>query len=63
MPYYRLYCVDNNGRFYRCDDFNADTDELAIAVALGLRGGDAAELWQQGRMVRSVAAEQIEQHG
>jgi hypothetical protein len=63
MPYYRLYCVDNHGRFYRCDDFNADTDELAIATALGLRGVDAAELWQQGRMVHSFAAEQIEQNG
>jgi hypothetical protein len=63
MPYYRLYCVDKAGSFYRCDDFNAGSDELAIEMAKQLRGTDLAELWQQGRMVHSFAAEQIEQNG
>jgi hypothetical protein len=61
MPYYRLYCVDKNGRFYRCEDFNADSDQLAIERAVEMRGADAAELWQQARMVCSFSVDHVEE--
>ncbi len=63
MPYYRLYCIDAAGRFFHCDDFDADSDAEAVQKATDLRGEDAAELWQQGRLVHSFAAETIEQRG
>ncbi len=53
MPYYRLYCLNEAGRFYTCDEIDAPDDADAIRQAEELRPGVAAELWQQGRKVHT----------
>jgi len=53
MSYYRLYCINAAGGFFRCEEFEASDDAAAIGQALTLRGATAAELWQQGRLVKS----------
>jgi hypothetical protein len=63
VPYYRLYCINSAGGFFRCEDFNADTDEQAIELADELRGNGAAELWQQTRKVHFFKVDQVKQRG
>jgi hypothetical protein len=53
MPYYRLYCVNDAGHFYHCDDFEAPGDEAAAQRALELRKDAAAELWSGTQLIKS----------
>ena len=52
MAYYQLNCLSDR-RIFRCEEFEAGTDEAAIRQALELRGVTAAELWCGGRKVSS----------
>ena len=53
---YRLYSIDQEGRFFRCEEFQALGDNDAIDAAKSLKGAPAAELWSGARMVTSFAA-------
>ena len=53
MPYYRLYCIDGRGHFFRCEEFEAEADEEAVGRSEELRNGAAAELWSGKRMVKA----------
>ncbi len=50
MANYQLNCV-SDGRIFRCEEFDAASDEQAIRTALDLRGVTAAELWCGSRRV------------
>ncbi len=52
MAFYQLNCV-SDGRIFRCEDFEATSDEQAVRRALDLRGVTAAELWCGERKVRT----------
>ena len=55
MLYYRLYFMSTlAGRIERFHEFEADTDEAAVAFALERQGMLAIELWQQSRKVARV---------
>jgi hypothetical protein len=56
MFYYRLYCLNDAGRIYHRDDFDADDDAAAVEHASRLRLGVAAELWCGSRKVCSFEA-------
>ena len=51
MPYYRLYFVDNRGRFGRVESFAATGDHDAVAMA-EQRADQVKELWCGGRRVK-----------
>jgi hypothetical protein len=53
MQSYRLYCLNEAGHFFRCDEFNAADDAAASAEARERQGESAAELWCGARMVTS----------
>jgi hypothetical protein len=53
MPYYRLYCINDAGRFMHCEDFSAPGDEAAVQRASELRGAAAAELWSGVQLIKS----------
>jgi hypothetical protein len=59
MRYYRLYCVDRHDHFFRCEEIEAADDGAAIAEALSRRGEHAAELWEQGRKVKTFQKQQV----
>jgi len=50
---YRLYFIDARDVFFRFDDFLAESDAAAIAIAERLRTGSAGQLWQGKRLVES----------
>ncbi len=50
MACYQLNCL-SDGRIFRCEDFEAASDDQAIRTALDLRGVTAAELWCGERKV------------
>ncbi len=50
MAHYQLNCL-SDGRIFRCEDFEAASDQQAIQTALALRGVTAAELWCGTRRV------------
>ena len=54
MAHYELNCL-SDGRIFRCEDFDAPTDEQAIRQALELRGATAAELWCGQRKVSTFS--------
>jgi hypothetical protein len=61
MPYYRLYCVNGAGHFFKCEEIDVPNDDAAINEAMKRRGAHAAELWNGGRMVKAfqvLASEQ-----
>ena len=56
VPYYRLYSRNEIGRFSKLDEIDAPNDACAVELALGLRDGRAAELWNEKRFVQSFDA-------
>lgn len=55
MSYYRLYFMDAfSGHIEGFEDFEASTDEEAVAAALDHEGLRALELWCQHRKVARV---------
>lgn len=51
MSHYRLYGLNGDGRFIRCAEFEAESDDEACGRSIQLRGEGAAELWAGGRFV------------
>lgn len=54
MAEYLLYCLDGP-KLVRCESFDADSEEAAIAEALRRQGDSAAELWCGPRRVKVFA--------
>jgi len=52
MADYKLYLVDQAGRFYRSFDLECDDDAQAIQAALDREKGAPKELWQGARIVQ-----------
>lgn len=50
MAFYQLNCL-SDGRIFRCEAFEAASDEVAIRRSLEMRGRTAAELWCGQRKV------------
>lgn len=58
MKAYRIYIVAADGRLQLGEAFEAPDDAAAIARARGLAAkGQAAELWEGGRMVGQASPE------
>ena len=56
MVYYRLYQLHGpRNEVQSFDEFHAEDDEAAIAVAEASRGANPMELWQSHRKVRRWA--------
>lgn len=55
MTHYRCYLMGDTGRFASVEELDAETDEIAIAIArrtVAMRPRQAAfELWELARMV------------
>jgi hypothetical protein len=56
MESYRLYFIDDEGRFASVVDLLADDDEGAVAAVAVHADGRAMELWQRGRKVKMFDA-------
>jgi hypothetical protein len=55
MAEYVLYCLDGP-KLVRCERFQAESDEAAIAEALRRQGSNAAELWRGPERLKVFAA-------
>jgi hypothetical protein len=56
MGEYRLYCLNDDGRFSKSHDILAADDDQAIEKAEELKLPVKCELWQQGRLVATLDA-------
>ena len=54
MTEYRLYCLNDQGRFKKSHDIMADDDEEALDKARELKLPVKCELWEHGRMVGTL---------
>jgi hypothetical protein len=51
---YRLYCLNDAGKFSKALDIDAGSDEDAIEYARELKLSVKCELWERGRMVAKL---------
>jgi hypothetical protein len=51
MAQYRLYCLDEAGKFTNAHEIEAASDTDAIAQARKMKLDVVCELWERGRMV------------
>ena len=51
MHTYRLFLLDHEGRFERCDEFACPDDGLAILRAGVMGAGAPLEIWSENRLV------------
>ncbi len=64
MPAYRVYFVGPNGRFVDVEDVERPDDAEVLAHGESLLGRhDHIEIWQQGRFVGTLRAEQEKEPG
>jgi hypothetical protein len=56
MPEYRLYCLNDRGKFTKSHDINAGNDADALAKARDMKLPVKCELWERGRMVATLDA-------
>jgi hypothetical protein len=54
MGEYRLYCLNDEGRFSKSHDIIAESDGQALDKAKVLKLPVRCELWQQGRLVATL---------
>jgi len=54
MTDYRLYCLDEAGKFTKAHDIHADTDEQAIQLGRDFKLPVVCELWEHSRMVAKL---------
>ena len=59
MPAYRLYCLDDAGKFTKVHDIAADSDVEAIQHAADKKLGVRCELWDRGRLVAELPATKV----
>lgn len=57
MPEYRLYCLNEHGRFTRSHEINASDDADALAKARAMRLPVFCELWNRDRIVAKLPAD------
>ena len=57
MGEYRLYCINDEGRFSKSHDIVADSDEQALDKARELKLPVLCEVWQLGRFVATLNPE------
>lgn len=55
MATYRIYRVATGGRLQLGESFEAADDAEAVRLAGDLRGGQAVELWEGGRLVGRIS--------
>jgi len=55
MKAYRLYFIGIDGHFAKVEVIEAADDAAAIVAAAQLIGGNAAELWELDRRVRTFS--------
>lgn len=60
MAEYRLYCINEQGRFSESHEIIADSDDAAIAKAEELKLPVKCELWQQARLVAALDPQEAE---
>jgi hypothetical protein len=54
MPEYRLYCLNDHGRFARAHEIEARDDEDALAQARAMKLPVECELWNRNRLVAKL---------
>jgi predicted nucleic acid binding AN1-type Zn finger protein len=54
MGEYRLYCLNDQGRFSKSHEIRADNDKQALAKARELKLPVMCELWEHGRLVAKL---------
>ena len=54
MGEYRLYCINEAGRFAKSHDIEAASDEEAIEAARAMKLPVLCELWHRDRMVAKL---------
>jgi hypothetical protein len=54
MTQYRLYCLNEAGRFAKAHEIEAESDQQAINEARKLNLPVVCELWEHGRMVAKL---------
>jgi hypothetical protein len=58
MQQYRIYCLNEEGRFHKVEEITAANDAEALARARSLHHGGECEVWAGDRLVGRIAAEQ-----
>jgi hypothetical protein len=56
MAEYRLYCLNNHGRFTKAHEIEASDDEDALAKAHAMKLPVKCELWNHHRLVAELPA-------
>ena len=59
MQQYRIYCLDDEGRFSKVEEIERDSDAEAIAYARALKHSGRCEIWSKNRLVGTVDANSI----
>jgi hypothetical protein len=54
MPEYRLYCLNDAGKFSKAHEIPARSDEEALALAKDMKLPVWCELWEKGRKVATL---------
>ena len=54
MSEYRLYCLDDKGRFTKVHEIEASDDEDALAKARAMKLPMVCELWNRNRLVETA---------
>ena len=57
MKQYRIYCLNNEGRFSKVREIEAQSDDEALALAREMQQNYACEVWQRHRLVGKVVAQ------
>lgn len=54
MSEYRLYCLDDRGRFTKSHEIEAKDDDDALAKAKAMKLPVVCELWTRNRLVKKL---------
>ena len=55
MSEYRLYCLDDHGRFTKSHEIEAKDDDDALAKARAMKLPVVCELWTRNRLVKTLS--------
>jgi len=56
MLQYRIYCLNEEGRFSKAEEIEATSDGEALAHARSLHHLGICEVWQSARLVGTIPA-------